>query len=71
MAADLRVIAEYKDLVRQGINPKRHRDTQYRANQRRQKTFREVSLEVFSGVFLRGPLEHLLGHLLSTPKNFS
>ena len=45
MAADLRVIAEYKDLVRQGINPKRHRHTQYRANQRRQKTFREVALE--------------------------
>ena len=45
MAADLRVIAEYKDLVRQGINPKRHRDTQYRTNQRRQKTFREVALE--------------------------
>ena len=45
MAADLRVIAEYKDLVRQGINPKRHREMQYRTHQRRQKTFREVALE--------------------------
>lgn len=45
MAEDLRRIAEYKDLVRQGINPKRQRETQYRNNQRRQRTFKEVALE--------------------------
>jgi len=45
MAEDLRRIAEYKDLVRQGINPKRQRETQYRNNQRRQRTFKEAALE--------------------------
>ena len=45
LASDLRLLAEYKDLVRQGINPKRKRESQYRSNARRQRTFREVALE--------------------------
>ena len=45
LATDLRLLAEYKDLVRQGINPKRKRESQYRSNSRRQRTFREVALE--------------------------
>lgn len=45
LASDLRRLAELKDLVRQGINPKLQKKTQYRNNQRRQKTFQEVALE--------------------------
>ena len=42
LATDLRLLAEYKDLVRQGINPKRKRESQYRSDARRQRTFREM-----------------------------
>ena len=45
LAADLRVIAEWKDQVRQGINPRREMEVVKRRNEAGQITFREVALE--------------------------
>jgi integrase len=45
LAADLRVIAEWKDQVRQGINPRREIEVVRRRNEAGQITFREVALE--------------------------
>ena len=45
LAADLRVIAEWRDKVRQGINPRREIEVVKRRNEAGQITFREVALE--------------------------
>lgn len=45
LAADLRVVAEWRDQVRQGINPRREIEVVKRRNEAGQITFREVALE--------------------------
>jgi len=45
LAADLRVIAEWKEQVRRGINPKRYEREERRLQAARQLTFEEVALE--------------------------
>ena len=45
LAADLRVIAEWKEQVRRGINPKRFEREERRLQATRQLTFQEVALE--------------------------
>ena len=45
LATDLRVIAEWKDQVRQGINPRREMEVVKRQNEAGRITFREVALE--------------------------
>ncbi|MFL2501366.1 MAG: tyrosine-type recombinase/integrase [Luminiphilus sp.] len=45
LATDLRVIAEWKDQVRQGINPRREMEVVKRRNEAGRITFREVALE--------------------------
>ena len=45
LAADLRVIAEWKEQVRRGINPKRFEREEQRLQAAHQLTFQEVALE--------------------------